>query len=282
MSHRAIVASADTSLHSPLDFAVYERTRNAINMVRTALDTGNARLAFQPVVAARGSHKPIFYEALIRMIDTSGRIIPAVDFMDKVEDTEVGRKIDCRTLSLGLKTLKRQPDLRLSINMSARSIGYPKWTNILQKHIRNHPDVVERLILEITETSAMTMPELVISFMAELQSHGITFALDDFGAGFTAFRYLRDFSFDIIKIDGQFIQDLPDNADNQVLVQALLSIADHFEMMTVAESVEHPEVAQWLARSGTDCLQGYLFGAPSLQPVWKSGLGKGNILASIA
>ena len=281
MIHR-VAASTDTFVQSPLDFAVYERTRNALNMARTALDTGNARLAFQPVVTARGSHKAVFYEALIRLIDQSGRIIPAVDFMDKVEDTEVGRKIDCRTLSLGLKTLKRHPDLRLSINMSARSIGYPKWTAILQKHIRNHPDVVERLILEITETSAMTMPELVISFMADLQSHGITFALDDFGAGFTAFRYLRDFSFDIIKIDGQFIQDLPDNADNQVLVQALLSIAAHFEMMPDAESVENPDVAEWLARSGTDCLQGYLFGAPSLQPSWKTGMGKQNILASIA
>lgn len=95
MNNRNILA-ADASVKSPLDFAVYERTRNALNMARTALDTGNARLAFQPVVTARGSHKAVFYEALIRLIDQSGRIIPAVDFMDKVEDTEVGRKIDCQ------------------------------------------------------------------------------------------------------------------------------------------------------------------------------------------
>ena len=139
-------------------------------------------------------------------IDEQGRTIPAADFMDKVEDIELGRKIDCRSLSLGLKALKNNPGIRLSINMSARSIGYPKWMAILQKHIRNHPDVVERLILEITESSAMTMPELVIAFMEDLQQHGVTFALDDFGAGYTAFRHLRDFCFDILKIDGQFVR----------------------------------------------------------------------------
>lgn len=272
----------EPGLESPLDFAMHERKRTAIEMVRVALDSGNARLAYQPVSTARGSNRTAFYEGLIRMIDATGRIIPAADFVHRVEEIELGRRIDCRALSLGLKALKRYPHLRLSINMSARSIGYPKWMGILQRHIRNHPDVVERLILEITESSAMTMPELVISFMKDLQPSGITFALDDFGAGFTAFRHLRDFSFDILKIDGQFIHGVTDSPDNQVLVEALVSIAEHFEMLTVAESVETPEEAEWLAQAGVDCLQGYLFGAPSLQPIWKSG-GKGkNLLASIA
>ena len=171
------------------------------------------------------------------MIDPQDRVIPAGDFMDKVEDMELGRQIDCRALSLGLRALKHNPGLRLSINMSARSIGYPKWMGILQKHIRNHPDAVERLILEITESSAMTMPELVIAFMEELQSCGLTFALDDFGAGFTAFRHLRDFTFDIVKLDGQFVRGVAQNPDNQVLLGALISVAHHFEMLSVAESV---------------------------------------------
>jgi predicted signal transduction protein with EAL and GGDEF domain len=69
---------------------------------------------------------------------------------------------------------------------------------------------------------------------------GISFALDDFGAGYTAFRYFRDFFFDMIKIDGQFIRGIASNPDNQVLTQALASIGKHFDMFTVAESVETP------------------------------------------
>lgn len=259
-------------LASPLDFAVHQRTSAAIDLVRTALDKGNAKLAFQPVVSAHGGGRVSFYEGLIRMIDTEGRVIPAGDFMDKVEDMELGRLIDCRALSLGLRTLKHNPNIRLSINMSARSIGYPKWMAILQKHIRNHPDAVERLILEITESSAMTMPELVISFMNELQACGVTFALDDFGAGFTAFRHLRDFSFDILKLDGQFVRGVCENADNQVLLGALLSVAHHFDMLSVAESVETPQDAEWLTRAGVDCLQGYLYGAPQLKVDWAERL----------
>lgn len=259
---------AEHGLASPLDFAVHQRTLGAIELVRHSLDSGNARLAFQPIMSASAPGRVSFYEGLIRMIDAQGRTIPAADFMDKVEDIELGRKIDCRSLSLGLKALKNNPGIRLSINMSARSIGYPKWMAILQKHIRNHPDVVERLILEITESSAMTMPELVIAFMEDLQQHGVTFALDDFGAGYTAFRHLRDFCFDILKMDGQFIRGISGNPDNQVLVSALLSIAQQFDMLAVAESVETEADALWLTKAGVDCMQGYFFGAPAMRPIW--------------
>ncbi|MBF9030762.1 EAL domain-containing protein [Rhodobacterales bacterium HKCCE3408] len=268
---------ADPETGSPLAVALHERSRKAVDLVGTALDCGNARLAFQPVVAAVGNGRAAFHEGLIRMIDPRGRTIPAGDFMNKVEDLELGRLIDCRALSLGLKVLKKNPGIRLAINMSARSIGYPQWMAILRRHVRSHPDAVERLILEITESSAMMMPELVIRFMAEQQQNGITFALDDFGAGYTAFRHLRDFSFDILKIDGQFVRGIGDNADNQVLVSALLSIAQHFDMLTVAESVETEAEADWLVRAGADCLQGYLYGAPTMRPIWPD---RANIAAS--
>ena len=114
----------------------------------------------------------------------------------------------------------------------------------------------------------MLVPEIVTAFMDDLQREGIAFALDDFGAGFTAFRYFKDFFFDIIKIDGQFIRNIHRDPDNQVLTRALLSIARQFEMFAVAESVETAEEAAYLQSIGMDCLQGYLFGAPSLRPAF--------------
>jgi EAL domain-containing protein (putative c-di-GMP-specific phosphodiesterase class I) len=124
------------------------------------------------------------------------------------------------------------------------------------------------LILEITERSARTVPELVVSFMSDLQRKGISFALDDFGAGFTSFRYLRDFYFDILKIDGEFIRNIHTDPDNQVLTKAMVAIARQFDMFTVAESVETFSDVKWLQNAGVDCLQGYYFGAPTIQPPW--------------
>ncbi|MBO6602734.1 MULTISPECIES: EAL domain-containing protein [Paracoccaceae] len=254
---------------SPLDMAVMERDRDTIAMVARALDVNDVALAFQPVVSSRAGNNVAYYEGLIRIFDETGRVIPARDFMGAVETRELGRRIDCAALGIGLKTLRANPSLRLAINMSARSIGYPHWMNILKKFIRLHPDVVERLILEITETSAMLVPEIVTIFMAEMQEKGITFALDDFGAGQTSFRHLKDFCFDILKIDGQFSRKVHSDPDNQVLTQALMSIARHFDMLAVAEAVETREEAQWLVNSGVDCLQGYYFAAPSLSAPWK-------------
>lgn len=254
---------------SPFDFAVSEQERQTMTMVRDALRKGRVRLAFQPVVLGRDPARVAFWEALIRVLDDTGRVIPARDFMGTVETTELGRLIDCASLELGMRALARNNDVRIAINMSARSIGYPRWMQILRDGLKASPTIGERLILEITESSAMLVPEIVTAFMDDLQRDGIAFALDDFGAGYTAFRYFKDFFFDIIKIDGQFIRNIHQDPDNQVLTRALISIAQQFEMFAVAESVETAEEAAFLQSIGIDCMQGYLFGAPSLRPAFE-------------
>ena len=255
---------------SPLDFAIDRQSRITIPAVQAAVARGNALLAYQPVVQSQRTGQPAFYEGLIRIVDDSGRIVPLKDFMPVAETTELGRQIDCLSLQLGLTALSEDPSLRLSINMSARSIGYPGWINILRGALSDAPDVAERLILEITESSAMELPDDVSRFMREVQNMGVSLALDDFGAGYTSFRYLRDFCFDMIKIDGQFIREINSHPDNQVLTRALQSIAMHFDMFTVAEQVETADDAAFLIDIGIDCLQGYYFGAPTIAPPWKS------------
>jgi EAL domain-containing protein (putative c-di-GMP-specific phosphodiesterase class I) len=253
---------------NPLAYAISENDRQIMAMVHAALQAGRLRLAYQPVVSGADPDRVAFHEALIRVLDETGRVIPARDFIDAVEGQELGRQIDCAALDMGLRALARNPALRLSVNMSARSIGYARWMKTLRRGLAAGPTIGERLILEITESSAMLVPELVIAFMDELQAEGIAFALDDFGAGYTAFRYFKDFLFDIIKIDGQFIRGIHRDPDNQVLTQALLSIGRHFDMFTVAESVETVEDAEYLRGIGVGCMQGYLFGAPTTKPVW--------------
>jgi len=253
---------------TPLDAVADAQRADAVALVQDALHDGRAMLAYQPVVQARMPKRAAFYEGLIRIMDPGGRFIPAGDFIHAVEARELGRRIDCRALELGLQTLAAEPGIRLSVNMSARSIGYPDWLATLERGLCDDPTLAERLILEVTESSAMDMPDLVIDFMADMQERGICFALDDFGAGYTAFRYLRDFYFDIVKIDGDFIRGIANTPDNRILTQALVSIARHFDMFTVAESVETAEDARVLVELGLDCLQGYHFGAPATAAPW--------------
>ncbi len=259
----------EAGLASPLEAAIAERDRGTLAMVRAALARGDAVLAFQPVLRADGGGVA-FYEGLIRILDETGRVIPARDFIGAVEDLDLGRQIDCVALRLGLQALQEHPGLRLSVNMSARSVGYPEWMQILRRATRQEPATVRRLILEITETSAMLMPELVKVFMAEMRDKGILFALDDFGAGQTSFRHLRHFSFDIVKIDGDFTRAVDADPDNQVLYEALIGLARHFDMLTVAEAVESPEEARWLTAAGIGCLQGFHLGVPVFDPPWRA------------
>jgi EAL domain-containing protein (putative c-di-GMP-specific phosphodiesterase class I) len=253
---------------NPLAAAVAERDRDIIRMVQEAIARRDVLLAYQPVMQTARPDRPAFWEGLIRILDETGRVIPARDFIDVVETRELGRQIDCLSLEMGLQMLHEVPDLRLSVNMSARSIGYPRWNQVLEEGLARDVTVAERLILEITEASAMIMPDIVQVFMARMQRREVCFALDDFGAGYTAFRYLRQFFFDILKIDGQFIRDIHRDTDNQVLAQALIAIGRHFDMFTVAEYVENARDAEFLTDIGIDCMQGYYFGAPTTRPVW--------------
>jgi EAL domain-containing protein (putative c-di-GMP-specific phosphodiesterase class I) len=265
---RKPLADMSASDASPVAAAFAAQQDMTLAMVQDALDKRRLRLAYQPVVMGSDPSRIGFYEGLIRVLDETGRAIPARDFMGAVETTEIGRLIDCAALDLGLSTLVQQPGIRLSINMSARSVGYPRWMRILKRALSHHPHIGHRLILEITESSAMLVPELVIAFMDELQAASVAFALDDFGSGYTSFRYLKEFFFDIIKIDGEFTRGIARNPDNQMLTQALMSVGKHFDMLTVAESVETPEDAAFLQAAGIGCMQGYLFGAPTVRPAW--------------
>jgi EAL domain-containing protein (putative c-di-GMP-specific phosphodiesterase class I) len=262
------MADMPEGVDSPLNAAVHTRDRKTIDMVADAVRHKQAMLAFQPVMQSREPHATALYEGLIRVPDATGRIIPARNFIGLVEHDELGRDLDCEALDMGLRTLSRHPTLRLSINMSARSIGYKRWNRVLHRHMKRDAALGERLILEISETSAMTLPELVISFMDQMHEHGIAFALDDFGGGPMAIRHFRDFLFDAVKIDGQFAQAIATNPDNQALVRALCDIARRFDMLTIATSVETVQDAEFLVSIGVDCLQGHLFGAPTVRPPW--------------
>ena len=110
---------------NPLAMAVANRDRQTLEMVRAAVRHKNVMLAYQPIVQAKNPKEIAFFEALIRVLDETQRVIPAREFITVIEETELGRDIDCLALQKGRIAMIKAPNLRLSINMSARSIGYP-------------------------------------------------------------------------------------------------------------------------------------------------------------
>ncbi len=254
---------------NPLSAAIVARDRNVVDMVAEAVRHDQTLLAYQPIVQSQATDTIAFYEGYIRVMDATGRIIPAREFMSVIEERELGRKLDCLALEQGLQVLLRNPNVRLSINMSARSIGYSQWLKVMEKFLARDRFLGERLVLELTEASVMAAPELVIDFMDQMQQHGVAFALDNFGAGTTTIGHFRDFFFDAVKIDGQFVRGVHSNHDNQAVIRVLVAIAKQFDMFIVAESVERQEDADFLIEAGVDCLQGFLYGAPSITPPWQ-------------
>ncbi len=217
---------------------------------------------YQQVVRADRPSFVAFHEMLVRMRLPSGEVVPAGVFMPAVERTSLGREIDRLALSHALDLLAAQPDLRVSVNMSPLTMGDEGWLALFEQAAAARRDALGRLILEVTETEAIRDVDQTRDFMDHVRAAGVAFALDDFGAGATGFRHFRDLRFDMVKIDGAFVEGVANTPDAQVLVECLMAVGRHFEMLTVAERVEHPADAAWLAKLGIDCLQGYLYGRP--------------------
>jgi EAL domain-containing protein (putative c-di-GMP-specific phosphodiesterase class I) len=261
---------ASAGMASPLGVAISAGDRETIAMVKEAVRTKRLRLAYQPVVLSRDPGRVAFHEGLIRVQEPNGRIIPAKDFIDAVEGIELGREIDCAALDFGLMTLAKHRDLRISINMSARSIGYRPWIEMLRRAIVDNPRLGSNLILEINEASALQVPDVLKPFMTEMRKLGIVFALDDFGAGMTSVRLLQEMGFEIAKIDGSLVKNVDRLPQIQAAARAAIAMAQELGMYIVAEAVETEGEAQWLREAGVGCLQGYLFGPPTVTPDFRA------------
>jgi len=259
----------ERGMKSPLAHVEEAIHATTVDDVRRAIKNGNCGLAFQPVVHAQTPEKPAFYEGLIRIFDSSKRVIPARDFISRVEQTETGRQIDCEALKITLRTLERVPGLQLSVNASARSIGYAPWTDKLSQALRRKPDLVKRMTIEISEKSVMQLPEITARFVNDMSAKGLRFLLDDFGAEHSSFQDLRDIGFSMLKIDGRFIQGIANTPKNQAVVLTMASMGSFMQKRIIATRVEDKDDMRWLQRAGVDAFQGYLFGIPTLNPSWE-------------
>jgi diguanylate cyclase (GGDEF)-like protein len=231
--------------------------------VQLALKENRIVLAHQPVVDA-ANHEIRYYECLVRMFDRSGKLVPAAHFVPAIEQLGLMRSIDNRVRDLAIRELELNPDVALAINISGLTATERSWFRGLVARLKERRDLATRLIVEITETTALQDIDETSRFVSALRALGCKVALDDFGSGFTTFHHLKALTVDVVKIDGSFIRDITTDTENQIFIHNLLALARALGVSTVAECVETSEDADYLTGVGVDLLQGYYFGRPEV------------------
>ncbi|MEO0387160.1 MAG: EAL domain-containing protein [Pseudomonadota bacterium] len=231
------------------------------DLVTRAIEEDRVLLALQPVVFSRSPHVTAFREGLVRIALEDGTVLSPGAVLPKIAGLAQAAQLDIAVLRLALTALAQDPALRLSVNVSPATISLGGWLEVLAAMHAEAPELCYRLIVEITETANLAENDHVCAFIEAVRRTGANIALDDFGAGQTAFRYFRELRFDMVKIDGAFCHGLARDRDAQCLVRALVGVAQHFEMVSVAEHITNAEDAQMAQDLGVDCLQGHFYGA---------------------
>lgn len=222
------------------------------------------RLHFQGVYQADNgtlSH----LEVLIRLVDEAdaSRMIMPGHFIGYAEKNGKILDIDRWVLSQSIALLAQRPHMPpLAVNISGRSFDQPTLPHFIEQELKRHGVPPERLLVELTETSAVSDLQDAERFIEALRRAGCATCLDDFGTGFASFAYLKHLKADVLKIDGLFIRDLPNDRDNQVFVKSIVDVARGLGKRTVAEFVENEETLAMLRHFGVDMVQGYHLDKP--------------------
>src|SRR5690349_3643167 len=195
--------------------------------VQRALKEGRLVFAYQPVVNSE-SGAVAYHECLLRMVAEDGGIVSAAAFVPVIEQLGFIRLLDRYVLERAVTEATQHPECSLAFNISGLTASDHAWLRLLVSLLRDQPDVARRLIVEITETAALHDIQESARFVGTLREIGCRVALDDFGAGFTSFRYMQALDVDIVKIDGSFVRNLAESNDNQIFLRHLAGLADAF------------------------------------------------------
>ena len=236
-----------------------------VERIRHALAEDLFVLHGQEILSLNGDARPR-EELLLRMVAADGSLIAPGNFLHLAERFDLIQEIDRwvvrRAIDL-LAELERvgRPTV-LEVNLSAKSVTDPELPASIAGWLDDAGVDPAGLVFEMTETAAIVNVERAKDFAVSVRELGCEFAIDDFGAGFASFYYLKHLAFDYLKIDGEFIQDLPANATNQLLVRALVEIAKGLGKHTIAEFVTDQATLDLLRTLDVDYAQGFHVARP--------------------
>jgi PAS domain S-box-containing protein len=245
--------------------AEHERIRRELDTlawvgrIRDAIDEDRLTLYAQPIVPLAGG-KPS-HELLLRMLGANGEVIPPGSFLPVAEKYGMVAEIDRWVISQAARLAGGGQ--YIEANLSADSISDLSLLTFIEHELRTAGADPAKLVFEITETALMKDIEAGKAFVTGLTDIGCRVALDDFGTGFASLVHLKTFNLAYLKIDIDFVRNLPGDTSNQHLVKAIAQLAKDFGYETIAEGVEDAETLAMLIDYGVDFAQGFHIGRPS-------------------
>lgn len=243
----------------------HQRRQTTTARIRDALTNDRLSLHTQPIrsLASGGIER---YELLLRMTGDNGELLPAASFIETAERSgmvqELDRWVVVRALELLASREREGKPVSLHVNLSGASVADLSVLEFIERRLDEGEADPTRCTFEITETARVHDYEAAGGFADRLTEFGCQVAIDDYGAGFGPFHYLKQIPFDLIKIDGSFISDMPNSDADQLTVQAIVQIARGLGKTTIAEYVQDDITAQMLREYGVDMAQGYHLGRP--------------------
>lgn len=239
--------------------------------MRDTIAKGRFRLSFQPVAALAG-RKVHHFEALLRPLATSDSGAESTqDFVTFAEAVGLSEELDWAVLTMAVEALRTTRGVSVAVNMSGLSMQDEAYCTRLVDLISNLGDTLgpqgsNRLLIELTETAEIEDMTAAAANMDKLRKAGVPVCLDDFGAGASAFRYLRTFGVDYVKIDGVYVRGAETSGRDRAFLTSMVEIASSVGAKVVAEMIETEAQARLMQELGVHYGQGWLFGRPGKLP----------------
>ena len=233
------------------------------NGLRAAIIDNQLQLHYQPIIALK-TGKIIGAEALIRWYHPEKGVIPPIQFIPNIEETDLMAAVGNVVLNNGCKFLYEHPQLEyLSVNIGRRHFENPGFAPELVAVLSKYQVKPERLIIELTESLFLKNPQSSREKMKQIKSLGVRFALDDFGTGFSSLSALKDLPIDIIKIDQSFTRCIGEEPSGEAIVVAIINMSDALGLKVIAEGVEEKKHDQFMLSKNCYAAQGYYYNRPA-------------------
>ena len=244
----------------------FDRRQYIVNHLEEAIENDWIKAYYQPVVWSN-TKELCGAEALARWIDPKYGFLSPADFIPVLEESRLIHKLDAKIIQLVCSYLRNaidnnRPIVPISINFSRLDFELMNVIEVLEENISKYNIDKKYIHVEVTESAISGDTKFLNNVIGALKDKGYAIWLDDFGSGYSSLNVLKDFMFDVIKIDMQFLSNFENNASTKDILDAIVRLANRLGMKTLTEGVETLNEADFLQSIGCGRLQGYLFGKP--------------------
>jgi diguanylate cyclase (GGDEF)-like protein len=239
-----------------------EAEKNLITVVevKDAIEENRLLCYYQPIVDLK-DNSISHYEALVRIIDKKGNVVPPLGFLNVIENTFIYTKLTKAVIDYNYNILKKHKNLKVSINLKQADVLNMSIIDYLLS-ISKEKDITERMLIEIVETEDLLAYEESLEIIKQLKNAGYLICLDDFGSGYSNFVYLLRLNVDYLKIDANLIKNIVNDNVSYEVVKMIARFCKKMKIKTIAEYVENEEILGIIKELDIDYGQGYLFSKP--------------------